>query len=81
MVAPPTFPVISCEIPQPAWRPVWDDSVMVYLDRYESDRWMGYESHYTRTPLDFRSVIAAWVVFLVMILGTALLVATMALLG
>ena len=42
---------------------------------------MAYESKYAKTPMDVRSVIAAWVVFLMMILGTALLVAAKALLG
>jgi hypothetical protein len=42
---------------------------------------MVYESQYTKTPLDLRSVIAAWVVFLVMIFGTGLWVAAEALLS
>ena len=42
---------------------------------------MGYDSKYSKTPEDLQSVIAAWVVFLMMILGTALLVAVTAVLG
>ncbi len=71
----------SWGIPQPAFQPVWDDDVMTSSDRHESDRSMAYESKCAKTPMDFRSVIAAWVVFLMMILGTALLVAAKALLG
>ncbi len=68
-------------IPQPVIHPVWDDDVMTSPDRHESDGSMAYESKYAKTPMNFRSVIAAWVVFLMMILGTALLVAAQALLG
>ena len=68
-------------IPQPAFHPAWDDDVMTSSYRHESDRSMGYDSKYSKTPEDLQSVIAAWVVFLMMILGTALLVAAKALLG
>lgn len=42
---------------------------------------MGHESKHNKSPFDLRSVIAAWVVFFMMILGTALLDAAKTLLG
>jgi len=49
--------------------------------RHESDLSMAYESQHTKTPTDLRSVIAAWIVFFLMILGTGLWVAAETLLG
>lgn len=54
---------------------------MTSPDQHESDRSMAYESQYTKTPLDMRSVAAAWVVFLIMVFGTGVWVAAKALLG